>query len=104
VETWLIIVIVVAAAILLLALVLWAVKRGRKRRVEKQRAEAGALRRQAEIQARHAEERHLGAREELERAEREREVARGYIQRADEVDPDVDADRPGETSRTEERH
>jgi Flp pilus assembly protein TadB len=91
-DTWLIIVIVIAA-VLVVALALWAAARGRERRLEHQRVEAGEHREQAELRARQAEERELAAREELDRAGRERAVARGHAERADEVDPDVDVER-----------
>jgi Flp pilus assembly protein TadB len=90
-DTWLIIVIVVAA-IVVLALALWAATRGRERRLESRRVEAGEQREQAELAAQQAEERELAAREELDRAERERAVARGHSARADELDPDVDVE------------
>ena len=99
-DTWLIIVIVVAAA-LVVALLLWGVVRGRERKLEQRREEAGAHREQSELRARQAEEREVAAREELDRAERERAVARGHAKRADELDPDVDTDRTdGETRDT----
>jgi uncharacterized protein HemX len=105
-DTWLIIVIVVAAA-LGIALLLWAVVRGRKRRLEQRREEASAHREQSELRARQAEEREVAAREELDRAERERALARGHAARADEIDPDVDIDRterePRDTATSEGR-
>ena len=91
-DTWLIIVIVVAAVVVL-ALAYWAATRGRERRLESRRAEAGELREQAGLASRQAEERESAARDELAKAERERAVARGHATRADEVDPDVDRDR-----------
>lgn len=91
-DTWLIVVIVIAA-VFVVALALWAASRGRERRLEHRRVEAGEHRERAEQRARQAEERELAAREELDRAERERAVARAHSSRADDVDPDVDTER-----------
>ena len=64
-DTWLIIVIFFAVDVL--ALVLWGVTRGRERRLESRRVEAGELREQAEPAARYAKDREVAARDELAR-------------------------------------
>ena len=89
VETWLIIVIVVAV-VFVLALLFLAGTKGREKRLENRRAEAGELRGEAETSARRAEEREAVAEEQAERAREEREAAQSHARRADEIDPDVE--------------
>jgi type II secretory pathway component PulM len=87
--TWIWILIAVGAA-LVLAIVLFGAWKGRERRLESKRTEAQGLRRQAEQQARRAQERSELADELAERARGERREAQVAARRAAEVDPDVD--------------
>jgi Tfp pilus assembly protein PilN len=88
-EWWVILLIV--AGVLVLAAVLWlGGTRARAGRLETRRAEAGGLRRAAQAQAQRAEERERLAEEQAERARQEREAARSRLERADDLDPDVD--------------
>jgi hypothetical protein len=93
VSTGLAVLTAVGAGLVVVALALWAASRGRERRLEHRRVEAGEHRDAAGRRARQAEERELAARDELDRAERERAVARAHSSRADDIDPDVDTDR-----------
>jgi Tfp pilus assembly protein PilO len=88
-DTWLIIVIIVVAVVVL-ALLAWAVTRGRQRRLEGKRVEATELRQEAQSRVQRADERQALAEEQAERARRERAEAESRLERADEVDPDVD--------------
>ena len=62
----------------------------RARQLEERRVEAGEHREKAELQTLRAKEREDAARDELDRAERERAAAHAHARRADEVDPDVE--------------
>ena len=88
-DTWVWIVII-AAAVIVVLLLLWAATRGRQRRLETKRLEAGELRQEAELRARRADERQALAEEQAEAARRERVEAESRLERADQVDPDVD--------------
>jgi flagellar biosynthesis/type III secretory pathway M-ring protein FliF/YscJ len=88
-DTW-VIVLIVAGALVLLAVAVVLARSAAKRRTERQRAEAAEAREDARALERQAAERERTAEEELARAERERAVARGHAQRADEVDPDIE--------------
>lgn len=88
-DTWLIIVIAVAA-VLVVGIALWALSRSRNRQLEERRVEAGDHREKSELQSLRAREREQAAKDELERAQTEREVAQAHARRADEVDPDVE--------------
>jgi flagellar biosynthesis/type III secretory pathway M-ring protein FliF/YscJ len=88
-DTWLIVVIVIVAVVVL-ALLAWAATRGRERRIESKRAEAGELRQEAQSRAQRADERQALAEEQAEQARRERLEAESRLERADDVDPDTD--------------
>lgn len=88
-NTWLIVVIALAAAVAV-GLVLWALERGRTRKLEERRAEAGEHREQAELRDLQARERRQAAEDEIQRADREHAVSQAHSRRADELDPDVD--------------
>ena len=91
--TW-VIVAVVIAVIVLVGIALWAVNHSRKQRqLEEQRLEAAEHREKAELQALRAAERERAANDELQRAERERSAAQAHVERADELDPDLDEQR-----------
>ena len=87
---WWVIVLIVAGVIILLALVWFGVRRAREGRVESRRVEAGELRREAQTKAQRADERQRIAEEQAEQARREREAAEARLERADDVDPDVE--------------
>jgi hypothetical protein len=97
-DTWLIVVIALAA-VLAVGVVVWALERGRARKLEERRAEAGEHREEAELRAIRARERREAAEAELERADREHAVAQAHARRADELDPDVDEDGREDASR-----
>jgi hypothetical protein len=100
-DTWVWVVLIVAGVILVAALV--AASRGRGKRVDAKRAEAGVLRdragvreeqakraeEEAEREAREARRRQELAEQRAEEARHERDAARTTATRADEVDPDV---------------
>ena len=88
-DTWLIIVIIVVA-IVVIGVLAWAATRGRQRRLESKRVEAGELRQEAQSRAQRADERQALAEEQAEQARRERVEAESRLERADEVDPDTD--------------
>jgi Flp pilus assembly protein TadB len=67
----------------------------RERQLEERRVEAGEHREKAELQALRAKEREDAARDELDRAERERAAAHAYTRRADEIDPDLEKSQSG---------
>lgn len=91
--TW-VIVAVVIAVIVLVVIALWAVDRSRKKRqLEERRVEAAEHREKAELEALRAGERERVANEELQRAERERSAAQAHVERANEVDPDLEEQR-----------
>lgn len=87
--TWLIVVIALAAVVGV-GLVIWALERGRSRKLQERRVEAGEHREQSELRALQARERREAAEEEIERSEREQAVAQAHARRADELDPDMD--------------
>jgi F0F1-type ATP synthase membrane subunit b/b' len=91
-STWGIVVIVVAAVVLV-AIVAYALTRGRARRLEQQRAEAQDVRTEARAKARQAEQARLAAEEQAEQARRQQNEAVALQQKANEVDPDVDTER-----------
>ena len=88
-DTWLWILIIAAAALIVLALVFFAIRRGRTKQVERKRAEATQLRTEAEERLARAGQREAVAQQEAERAERERAAAEYASCRAVDVDPDV---------------
>jgi FtsZ-interacting cell division protein ZipA len=88
VDTWVWILLVVAAIVLIGAI--YAGTRGRERRLEARREEAGTLRERSRMRADEAHRREQLAEEQAREAKREREAAETTAQRADELDPDVD--------------
>ena len=82
--------VIAGAAVAAIALIVFAAKRARERRLESKRDEALELRRQAEAQTQRAEHRASVADGLAERARVERQEAQVAARRADEVDPDVD--------------
>lgn len=91
--TW-VIVAVVIAVIVLVGLALWAINHSRKQRVlEERRVEAADHREKAELQALRAARREQVANDELQRAERERSAAQAHVERADELDSDLEEQR-----------
>jgi flagellar biosynthesis/type III secretory pathway M-ring protein FliF/YscJ len=90
-DTWLILLII--GALIVLAAAFVASRRARERQLESHREEASELRSGAEDQARRADQRAELAEEQAEQARREREEAEERVRRADELDPDVDAER-----------
>lgn len=88
-DTWLIILIIVVGGLVLAGLA-WAATRGRERRVESKRVEAGELRQEAQVRTQRADEREGIAQEQAEQARRERLEAESELERADKVDPDSD--------------
>lgn len=96
--------IVIALAVVVIA-IFFAIRRGREKRVEQKRIEAGQLRDEAEERLARAGQREAVAQQEGERARRERAAAEDAVRRAEDVDPDVpsiDEDpgrgRPGATA------
>ena len=87
-ETWVWILLVVAAIVLIG--VIYGATRGRERRLEAKREEAGTLRERSRMRADEAHRREEFAEEQAREARREREAAETTAQRADELDPDVD--------------
>lgn len=87
---WWVILLIVAGVVLLVALLWLFGSRARESRLDTRRAEAGGLRRAAQAQAQRAEERERLAEEQAERARREREAAQSRLERADDLDPDID--------------
>ena len=100
-------VVLIVLAALVVALIIWmAVRKGRERRLDSRREEAGELRQtarshelQAQQQEAEAEERAARARREAAaaehqaaRAESAREEAQQHSREAAEVDPDTDPD------------
>jgi F0F1-type ATP synthase membrane subunit b/b' len=88
--------VLIVAAVIFVVLAAVAVTRGRQRKLDTKRGEAGALRERAEMRSAQAERREAAAEEQTRQAERwmqeaqhEREVAQATAQRADDVDPDV---------------
>ena len=82
---WIIIAVIGIAIAIVIAVVIERRSR-RARQLEERRVEAGEHREKAELQTLRANEREQAARDELDRAER---------QRADEVDPDLDESQSG---------
>jgi hypothetical protein len=88
-------VLIVIAAIVVLGAVLMGT-RGRQRRLEQKRGEAGVLRERSRVRVERAqrqetaaEEQARQANEQKQQAQREREAAESTAQRAEELDPDV---------------
>jgi flagellar biosynthesis/type III secretory pathway M-ring protein FliF/YscJ len=86
------IILAVVAAIVIVG-VAFALTRGRERRLETRREEAGVLRERAHVRAEQAQQHEAVAEEKAREARREREAAEATAQRADEVDPDVEQER-----------
>jgi hypothetical protein len=100
------VIVIVAAAVIVLLLLAWAVPRMRNRRNEQLRSRADEERYEgrnrqlrAEQEQATADERAARAKRQAAEAEqhareaaREREIAGGHIERARELDPDVDQD------------
>ncbi len=91
---WIIIAVIGIAIAIVIAVVIERRSR-RARQLEERRVEAGEHREKAELQTLRANEREQAARDELDRAERERAAAHAHTQRADEVDPDLDESQSG---------
>jgi hypothetical protein len=87
-SAWIILAVVVALVVVGAA---FALTRGRSRRVESRREEAGVLRERAQVRAAQAERNEAVAEEKALEARREREAAEATARRADDVDPDVEA-------------
>ena len=87
--TWIIIAAVGIAIAIVIAVVLERRSR-HARELEARRTEAGEHRELAELQELRATAREDAARDELDRAERERAAAHQHALRADELDPDLD--------------
>jgi hypothetical protein len=87
---WWVILLIVAGVVVVLAFLLLGGRRAREGRLESRRAEAGGLRRAAQSQTQRAEERQRVAEEQAEQARRDREAAQARLERADDLDPDVD--------------
>ena len=104
-----VIIAIVIGALVLIALLAWAGRRGRERKLETRRVEAKEHRLEGEVmtaradrQEAEAEERAARARreqaiaaEQAASAERDRDVANERHERAADLDPDVDADADG---------
>lgn len=89
-DTWIIVLIIGVLIALAIAFVLS--RRARERQLEGRREEASELRSTAEDQTQRAEQRASLAEEQAEQARRERAEGEERLRRADELDPDVDAD------------
>jgi len=96
-DAWVWIVLILIAVVVVAGIV--ALTRGRERRLETKRAEASALRERAEMCSEQAERREAIAEEQAREARREREAAEATVQRADELDPDVEDRSARDTSR-----
>ena len=91
-DTWVWIVIA-GVAVLGIALAAFVVRQNTgTRRLDKQRAEAGKLRQEAQQRMGTAGRREAAAKQEVEGARRERQAADDALRRADDVDPDVPED------------
>jgi flagellar biosynthesis/type III secretory pathway M-ring protein FliF/YscJ len=82
---WIVIAIV---ALIVVALLLFVGKRERTRRIGRKRGEARALREEALVRTRRADEREAVAREQSEKAMHERVAATESARRAESIDPD----------------
>jgi hypothetical protein len=89
-DTWVIVLIIGVLIVLAIAFVMS--RRARERQLQGRREEASELRSSAEEQSQRAEQRASLAEEQAEQARRERGEAEEQIRRADELDPDADAD------------
>ena len=87
---WWIWLLIILGALIVVGIIVVGGRRAQTQRVEARREEAAGLRQDAQLQARRADERHSLAEEQAERARREREEAEARLERADDVDPDVD--------------
>ena len=88
--TWAVVLIVVGAIVVVAGIAIGAT-RARNERLERQRAEASELRREADRRYASAKETGVMAEEQAQAAHRERTAAAAAARRADEIDPDVDA-------------
>jgi FtsZ-interacting cell division protein ZipA len=89
---WWIWLLIILGVLLLVGIIVVGGRSARERRLEGKRVEATELRHESEQRAESAEQRERFAAEEADRARREREAAEEHARRADEIDPDVEAD------------
>ncbi len=90
---WWIWLLIILGVLLLVGIIVVGGRRAQAQRLESKRGEAAELRQDAQLQARRAEERQALAQEQAERARAERTEAEARLERADDVDPDVERER-----------